>query len=96
MLTTNVKLLKPSSFHKLHLRLCSKNAGKDGEGDEEKRVDSSLLVPVIVLFLFFWMVFVCQFGSWFVPVFDFVLFSFVFCFFLFFVFFSYPRNFGPD
>ena len=55
-----------------------KNAGKDGEGGEEKRVDSSLLLPVIVLFLFFWMVFVRQFGSWFVPVFDFVLFSFFF------------------
>ena len=54
--------------------------GKDGQGGEEKRVFSSLLLPVIVLFLFFWMVFVCQFGSWFVPVFDFVLFSLVFFF----------------
>ena len=70
MLTTNVKLLKPSSFHLLHLRLRSKNAGKDGKGGEEKRVDSSLLLPVIVLFLFFgW--------SLFVPVFDFALFCFV-------------------
>ena len=82
MLTTNVKL---------HLRLCLKNAGKDGEGGEEKRVDSSLLLPVIVvLFLFFWMVFVCQFGFLFVPVFDVVLFSFFFR-----KRFSY-HNFGPD
>ena len=65
-----------------------KNAGKDGEGGEEKRVDSSLLLPVTVLFLFFWMVFVCQFGSWFVPV--------LYCLVFFFrKRFSY-HNFGPD
>ena len=52
-----------------------KNAGKDGEGGEEKRVDSSLLLPVVFLDGLS-----CQFGSWFVPVFDFVLFSF--CFFV--------------
>ena len=50
-----------------------KNAGKDGEGGEEKRVDSSLLLPVVFLDGLS-----CQFGSWFVPVFDFVLFSFFF------------------